>query len=44
MPHGMIVLSNDGAAGLFWLHKRAAPVPATSFAFVGAPFLRFGTP
>ena len=41
MPHGMIVLSNDRAAGLFWLNKRAAPVPATSFAFVGAPSVNF---
>jgi hypothetical protein len=41
MPHGMMVLSSDRAAGLFWLHKRGAPAPLRSVAFVGAPLLKF---
>lgn len=43
MPHGMIVLSNDRAAGLFWFGKRVRPLAVTSFAFVGAPITRFET-
>lgn len=41
MPHGMIVLSDDRANGLFWLSKRAMPVSVASFDFVGAPMLKF---
>lgn len=44
MPHGMIVLSNNRATGLVWLDKNAAPIPITSFAFVGAPMIEFGKP
>lgn len=41
MPHGMIVLSSDRAAALLWLNKRATATPISSFAFVGAPMVKF---
>lgn len=42
MPHGMIVLSDNRAAGLIWFNRRTSPVPIASFAFVGAPLIKFG--
>jgi len=44
MPHGMVVLSNNRAAGLVWLNRRAAPLEIASFGIIGAPMTKFGVP
>lgn len=40
MPHGLLVLSNDSAAGLFWKRFDEQPEPITDFVIVGAPYSR----
>jgi hypothetical protein len=40
MPHGLLVLSDDSAAGLCWTRKDSRPVSASNFISVGAPFSR----
>lgn len=40
MPHGLLVLSNDSAAGLFWKKFDEQPEPITDFIIVGAPYAR----
>jgi hypothetical protein len=41
IPHGMVVLSGDRAAGMFWFNKTALPTKVDLFAFVGAPLIKF---
>lgn len=38
MPHGIIVLSDDDAAGLLWLAPERPPIDVTRFVRVGAPY------
>lgn len=40
MPHGLLVLSNDSAAGLIWHRPDAEPLQVTDFVRVGAPLRR----
>lgn len=40
MPHGLLVLSNDSAAGLFWKKHGVQPESITDFIIVGAPYAR----
>ena len=37
-PHGILVLSNDAAAGLLWVDPEHSPVPVNRFIRVGAPY------
>lgn len=43
MPHGVVVLSHDRAAGLCWRAKSAEPVSIDRFASVGSPLLIWET-
>jgi hypothetical protein len=38
MPHGIIVLSDDAAAGSLWLAPDRSPIPVARFVRVGAPY------
>lgn len=38
MPQGMVVLSDDSAAGLVWLAEDRAPVPIEGFSQVGSRY------
>jgi hypothetical protein len=40
MPHGLLVLSDDSAAGLYWQHPEHRPQVVTDFIVVGAPYTR----
>jgi hypothetical protein len=40
MPHGILVLSDDSAAGIFWNVQKARPAPISEFIVVGAPYTR----
>lgn len=40
MPHGLLVLSEDSAAGLCWTRTNALPVTITEFITIGAPWAR----
>lgn len=42
MPHGLIVLSNNKAAGLFWTSPRSAPQYVTGFIQIGAHVQKYG--
>jgi hypothetical protein len=42
MPHGILVLSDDGANGLLWIDPQQAPVPVTDIISVGAPYRKYG--
>jgi hypothetical protein len=42
MPHGMLVLSNDSAAGLIWLRTDDGGADIGQFVFVGAPIMKTG--
>lgn len=44
MPHGMIVLSGDGAYGLLWLAEDCAPVPIENFSQIGTHYRRDWNP
>ena len=43
MPHGIVVLSHDRAAGLGWQADSDEPAPINRFAFVGAPLSMWDT-
>ena len=42
MPHGIVVLSDDGANGLLWIDAHQAPVPITDIISVGGPYQKYG--
>lgn len=42
MPHGMLVLSDDSAAGMLWLNGEDGGSDITEFVAVGAPLKKFG--
>lgn len=42
MPHGIIVLSSDSAAGLLWYGQDRAEEYVIEFIGVGAPYIKFG--
>jgi hypothetical protein len=42
MPHGIIVLSDDGANGLLWIDPHHEPVLATDIISVGGPYRKYG--
>jgi len=42
MPHGIVVLSDDSAAGLLWFSPDGREERVTEFVSVGSPHFRFG--
>lgn len=42
MPHGIVVLSNDGAQGILWTAPKAAPRYVDEFVQVGAGIRKYG--
>ncbi len=42
MPHGIMVLSNDSARGLFWFEPDRSPLYMNGFISVGTPYAKFG--
>jgi hypothetical protein len=42
MPHGLVVLSNDGARGLLWVDRNKRPQNINGFIQVGAGIQKYG--
>lgn len=42
MPHGIVVLSDNGAKGLLWIDPQKPPVTITNIISVGGPFRKYG--
>jgi hypothetical protein len=42
MPHGLVVLSNDGARGLVWFGSRERPQEVNGFRQIGARVRKYG--
>ncbi|HEX7888500.1 MAG TPA: hypothetical protein VF522_03995 [Ramlibacter sp.] len=42
LPHGVLVLSDDSAAGLVWTAQRGRPHPVTSFVQPSGPYRVYG--
>lgn len=42
MPHGIVVLSDDGANGLLWIDPHQAPVPIADIISVGGSYRKYG--
>lgn len=42
MPHGIVVLSDNGANGLVWVDPRQSPVTITDIISVGGPYRKYG--